>query len=48
MDLNIQIVDLNNFVRNGTLFISLASLIIHKDKLLLKAPEALDYIFTIC
>jgi hypothetical protein len=31
-----MVVNLNNFVKNGTLFISLSSLIIHKDKLLLK------------
>jgi hypothetical protein len=36
MDLLIQVVDLNNFVWNGTLFMSLASLTIHKDKLSLK------------
>jgi hypothetical protein len=36
MDLHIQVVDLNNFVWNGTLFMSLASLTIHKDKLSLK------------
>jgi hypothetical protein len=36
MDLQIQVIDLNNFVKNRTLFMSLASLIIHKNKLLLK------------
>jgi hypothetical protein len=36
VDLLIQVVDLNNFVWNGTLFMSLASLTIHKDKLSLK------------
>jgi hypothetical protein len=36
IDLHIQVVDLNNFVKNGALFMALASLIIHKDKLPLK------------
>jgi hypothetical protein len=36
MDLHIQVIDLNNFVRNGTLFMSLASLLIHRGKLSLK------------
>jgi hypothetical protein len=36
MDLLIQVIDLNSFVKNGTFFVSLISLIIHKDKLLLK------------
>jgi hypothetical protein len=36
MDLLIQVVHLNSFVNSGSLFMSLDSLTIHKDKLLLK------------
>jgi hypothetical protein len=36
MNLHIEVVDLNSFVKNILLFMSLASLKIHMDKLLLK------------
>jgi hypothetical protein len=41
MELHIQFINLNNFLRNGTLFMSLASLKIHKDKLLWKGHTEL-------
>jgi hypothetical protein len=36
MDLLIEVIELNNFVKNRTLFMSLATLTIHRDKLSLK------------